>query len=64
MEPSRAIDFIIQDFELKNIIEEEKKLTSELLKLQRKGDEKEIQHLLSLKRELIRRRQEFLKNKQ
>ncbi len=61
MEPAKAIDLIVHDFELKSIIEEEKKLTLELIKLQKKGDEKGIQHLLSLKRELIKRKQEFLK---
>lgn len=61
IEPSKALDLIVHDFELKNIIEEEKKLTSELLKLQKKGDEKEIQQLLNLKSELIKKKQEFLK---
>lgn len=61
LEPSSAIEHIVREFELREILDEEKRLTLELNEVQKRGDEKEIQHLLNLKSELIRRKQEFLK---
>lgn len=61
MEPSRAIEQIVRDFELRELYDEERKLTLELNEVQKRGDEKAIQQLLNLKSELIRRKQMFLK---
>jgi DNA primase len=59
--PAGALDEIIRDFELKSINDEEKYLTARIIQLQKGGDEREIQRLLNLKTELIKKKQELLK---
>lgn len=58
---SSAVERIIKDFERKLLEEEDRKLTAELRAVQETRDYEKMQHIINLKSELIKKRQEFLK---